>query len=218
MMPIPMNPTAAPRAAVDAPRRRMPPKTARKSDEKCGAGGRHFAPPRDAPDGARRARDLARGDLDASRARDASRRSSAARRARRGVGTRTAAARSSDAARERELEYLERARDAERCLHRARARRRRRSRRRACGRCACSGRTATRASPSGFARCTHGFGEIPAGMQPAACDLIMRECFEATATRAACWTRSRAGGRRWCARRRSGGARSARTCRRWRAS
>ena len=34
MMPIPMNPTAAPRAAVDAPRRRMPPKTARKSDEK----------------------------------------------------------------------------------------------------------------------------------------------------------------------------------------
>ena len=33
--------------------------------------------------------------------------------------------------------------------------------------------------PSGFARCTHGFGEIPAGMQPAACDLIMRECFEA---------------------------------------
>ena len=30
-------------------------------------------------------------------------------------------------------------------------------------------------TPSGFPRCTHGFGEILAGMQPAACDLILRD-------------------------------------------
>jgi hypothetical protein len=115
-------------------------------------------------------------------ARDASRRSSAARRARRGVGTRTAAARSSDAARERELEYLERASTpsdvfterafgdaalAESCLRAMRV----------------QWTHGYASAPSGFARCTHGFGEILAGMQPAACDLIMRECFEATETR-----------------------------------
>lgn len=30
-------------------------------------------------------------------------------------------------------------------------------------------------TPTGFPRCTHGFGEILAGMQPAACDMILRE-------------------------------------------
>lgn len=30
-------------------------------------------------------------------------------------------------------------------------------------------------APTGFPRCTHGFGEILAGMQPAACDMILRE-------------------------------------------
>ena len=35
-------------------------------------------------------------------------------------------------------------------------------------------------TPTGFPRCTHGFGEILAGMQPAAADVVLRECFDST--------------------------------------
>ena len=35
-------------------------------------------------------------------------------------------------------------------------------------------------TPAGFPTCTHGFGEILAGMQPAAADVALGECFDAS--------------------------------------